>query len=60
MSLARIFDREPVASQCQKADWKANYHKGECNLLKAGKAYEVVNRRELHDNGWWFNNGIIG
>lgn len=47
-------------SQCQKQDWKPAYHKGECALLKEGKAFEVEERRKLHNNGWWFDHSDIG
>ena len=46
--------------QCQKEDWKAAYHKGECALLKEGKDYEVESKRHLHNNGWYFDNGSLG
>ncbi|KAI0371426.1 hypothetical protein BV20DRAFT_1051455 [Pilatotrama ljubarskyi] len=47
------------SQECQKEDWQAAYHKGECALLKEGKAYEAELRRKLHDNGWWFNHGSL-
>ena len=46
--------------QCQKGDWKADYHKGECSLLKAGRADEAERRRRLHDNGSWLHSGVMG
>ncbi|KAI0355495.1 hypothetical protein OH77DRAFT_1454873 [Trametes cingulata] len=47
------------SQECQKEDWQPGYHKGECALLKEGKAYEAEYRRKLHDNGWWFNHGSL-
>ncbi|RDX47739.1 hypothetical protein OH76DRAFT_1405530 [Lentinus brumalis] len=46
--------------ECQREDWKPAYHRGECALLREGKAYEVECRRKLHDNGWYFENGGLG
>ena len=46
--------------QCQTDDWKQAFHKGECALLKEGKAYEAETRRQLHNNGWWLENGPLG
>ncbi|RDX47740.1 hypothetical protein OH76DRAFT_1405531 [Lentinus brumalis] len=48
------------SAKCQKDDWKPAYHRGECDLLKEGKHYEVETRRKLHDNGWWFHSGGLG
>ncbi|RPD67502.1 hypothetical protein L227DRAFT_597163 [Lentinus tigrinus ALCF2SS1-6] len=48
------------STKCQKDDWKPAYHRGECNLLREGKHFEVEDRRKLHDNGWWFHNGGLG
>ncbi|KAI0737832.1 hypothetical protein C8Q80DRAFT_306107 [Daedaleopsis nitida] len=48
------------SKECQKADWKPAYHKGECALLKNGKLYEAEMRRPLHNNGRWFDNSSIG
>ncbi|KAI0749050.1 hypothetical protein C8Q74DRAFT_1222690 [Fomes fomentarius] len=44
--------------RCQKEDWKPEAHKGDCRLLKEGKAYEVEQRRGLHDNNS-FMNGLL-
>ncbi|TBU58633.1 hypothetical protein BD310DRAFT_453939 [Dichomitus squalens] len=43
------------SKECQKEDWKASLHKGDCDLLKQGKAFEVERRRGLHDNDWFMN-----
>ncbi|CDO77222.1 hypothetical protein BN946_scf184747.g35 [Trametes cinnabarina] len=38
------------SAECQKADWFTVYHKAECSLLQAGKAWQAERRRKLHDN----------
>ena len=40
------------STQCQKADWKKELHKGDCALLKEGNELEVEKRRGLHDNDY--------
>ncbi|KAI0757964.1 hypothetical protein C8Q74DRAFT_1373037 [Fomes fomentarius] len=43
------------AYSARRKDWRPEAHKGECRLLKEGKAYEVEQRRGLHDNNWFMN-----
>ena len=40
------------------ADWEE--HNAECELLRAGQAHTVERLRKTHDNGWWFNHGLLG
>lgn len=58
LALVRIYS--PICAQCQKDDWKSQYHQGECQLLQDGNAYEVEARRKLHNNGWYFDYGPEG
>ncbi|TFK80624.1 hypothetical protein K466DRAFT_591734 [Polyporus arcularius HHB13444] len=52
--------RHYCSDECQTDDWKAQYHQGECELLRDGKPYEVESRRNLHNNGWYFDYGPHG
>ncbi|TFK80621.1 hypothetical protein K466DRAFT_636437 [Polyporus arcularius HHB13444] len=45
-------NNEPGLYACQKQDWRPSYHRDECALLKAGNAFQVEDRRKLHDNEW--------
>ncbi|KAI0705753.1 hypothetical protein C8T65DRAFT_236228 [Cerioporus squamosus] len=43
---------------CQKEDWTSKYHKGDCELLRQGKAHEVEMRRKLHGNDWFHHSPL--
>ncbi|TFK83308.1 hypothetical protein K466DRAFT_602978 [Polyporus arcularius HHB13444] len=52
--------RRYCSVECQKDDWKQQWHKGECSLLKEGKLFEAERRRRLHDNDWWMSSALSG